>query len=187
MFDPPEMVKWAQIPYNENESREHAEVAIETARESIVLLKNQNNVLPLKKDIRTLAVIGPNADDAEVMLGNYNGQPSHPVTPLAGIRAKVGTTTRVIYARGTDIAPGMPSFEAIPTSALFTTNDRSGKPGLKAEYFATSNFNGRALCGASLRDGRNAQGREGASVEPEAAVHARGCQRGLRLAGWRAA
>jgi beta-glucosidase len=150
MFDPPEQVKWAQIPYSVNESKEHADLAVETARESIVLLKNQRNVLPLSRSLKTLAVIGPNADDAEVMLGNYNGQPSHPVTPLAGIHEKLGAGTHIIYARGTDIAPGMPSFEAVPNSALFTSDSPDKQHGLKAEYFSTSNFNGRAYLGRAF-------------------------------------
>lgn len=150
MFDPPEMVKWAQIPYSVNESKEHGELAVETARESIVLLKNENHVLPLSRSLKTLAVIGPNADDVEVMLGNYNGQPSHPVTPLAGIREKLGAGTRVVYARGTDLAPGMPSFEAIPSAALWTSDGADKQAGLKGEYFSTSNFNGRAYVGRAF-------------------------------------
>ena len=148
MFDPPSKVRWAQIPYSENESAAHAELALRTARESVVLLKNEGNVLPLSKKLKTLAVIGPNADAVDVLLGNYNGQPSHPVTPLAGIRQKVGSHMRVLYARGSDLAPGMPSFEAVPASALFVSTDR--KPGLKAEYFNTSNFNGRAYLGVAF-------------------------------------
>src|SRR6185437_2720149 len=76
MFDPPEMVPYARIPFSENDSPAHRQVALKAARESIVLLKNENKTLPLKKDLKTIAVIGPNADAAEVLLGNYNGQPS---------------------------------------------------------------------------------------------------------------
>jgi beta-glucosidase len=141
MFDPPAMVKWAQIPYSVNDSPEHAALAVETARKSIVLLKNEGNVLPLSKRLKTIAVIGPNADEVEVLLGNYNGQPSHPVTPLAGIRAKVSKGTRVLYARGADLATGMPVFETVPASALV---------GLKGEYFNTANFNGRAYIGKAF-------------------------------------
>ncbi len=65
MFDPPEMVPYARIPFSENDSPAHRELALKAARESIVLLKNDNDVLPLKKDIKTIAVIGPNADAAE--------------------------------------------------------------------------------------------------------------------------
>ena len=86
MFDPPEMVPYARIPFSENDSPAHRELSLKAARESIVLLKNDGPVLPLKKDIKTLAVIGPNADAPEVLLGNYYGQPSKSVTPLAGIQ-----------------------------------------------------------------------------------------------------
>jgi beta-glucosidase len=120
MFDPPEMVKWARIPYSVNDSPQHAALAVETARKSIVLLKNEGNLLPLSKTIKTVAVIGPNADSVEVLLGNYNGAPSHPVTPLAGIRAKVGKNARVLYARGSDLATNMPVFETIPSDVLMS-------------------------------------------------------------------
>ncbi len=84
------MVKYARIPYSVNDSPEHRQLALETARKSIVLLKNEGNTLPLSKSLKTIAVIGPDADDAEVLLGNYNGDPTAPVTPLAGIRRKAG-------------------------------------------------------------------------------------------------
>jgi beta-glucosidase len=144
MFDPPSMVKYARIPYSENDSPAHRQLALETARKSIVLLKNEGHALPLSKQLKTLAVIGPNADDKEVLLGNYNGEPSAPVTPLAGIRRKVGAGTKVLYARGCDLAANLPSFEVIPPSALFTSASADAKSGLNAEYFATSNFDGKA-------------------------------------------
>ena len=147
MFDPPEKVAWTQIPYSVNDSAAHQELALETARKSIVLLKNEGAILPLKKTLKTLAVIGPNADSVEVLLGNYNGQPSNPITPLEGIRRKLGPATRVIYAQGSEVAAGMPSFETVPTSALVT---KDGSPGLEGAYYATSNFNGRAYLARSF-------------------------------------
>ena len=98
MFDPPEMVAYARIPFSENDSPAHRALSLKAARESIVLLKNENNTLPLKKDIKTIAVIGPNADAPEVLVGNYSGRPSKSVTPLAGIRNAVSPDTRVLYA-----------------------------------------------------------------------------------------
>src|SRR6266511_2080231 len=86
MFDPPEMVPYAQIPFSANDSAAHRQLSLEAARESIVLLKNENNMLPLRKELKSIAVIGPNADDVQVLLGNYNGQASRATTPLAGIR-----------------------------------------------------------------------------------------------------
>ncbi|MHC4295331.1 MAG: glycoside hydrolase family 3 protein, partial [Planctomycetota bacterium] len=92
MFDPPEQVPYAQTPIEINDSPEHRQLALEAARESIVLLKN-DGLLPLSKKLKRLAVIGPNADDAEVLLGNYNGTPSKSVTPLEGIRNAVAPDT----------------------------------------------------------------------------------------------
>jgi beta-glucosidase len=131
MFDPPEMVKYAQIPYSVNDSPAHRELALETARKSIVLLKN-DHILPLSKSLKTVAVIGPNADDLDVLLGNYNGIPTAPITPLAGIRAKFGAK-KVIYARGSDLAANVPNFEAIPASALSLTG----------EYYASCDFDNK--------------------------------------------
>jgi len=112
MFDPPERVPYAAIPYGENDSPAHRALALETARKSIVLLRNEGGLLPLRRDLRHIAVIGPNAADVDVLLGNYNGLPSEPVTPLAGIRAEVAAGTEVVYARGSEIALGTPSPDA---------------------------------------------------------------------------
>ncbi len=101
MFDPPEMVPYTSIPYERNDCEEHRVLALEAARKSIVLLKNQDALLPLNKDeLRTIAVIGPNADHQPSLLGNYHGLPSRAVTPLAGIRAAVGDKVKVLYAEG---------------------------------------------------------------------------------------
>jgi len=100
MFDPPQRVKWAQIPYSVVDCEEHRELSREMARESIVLLKNENAFLPLGKDLKAIAVIGPNADDTLVLKGNYYGDTSYSVTPLAGIMKAVSTETRVLYAKG---------------------------------------------------------------------------------------
>jgi len=132
MFDPPNRVWYTSIPYSVNDSREHQDLALETARKSIVLLKNEGPILPLAKDLGTIAVIGPNADDEDVLLGNYNGLPSAPITPLEGIRRAISRNTRVIYARGSDVAQNTPSFEVIPSEAL--------SPGLRAEYFDNHEF-----------------------------------------------
>src|SRR5205085_2001065 len=80
MFDPPELVAYTKIPITENDSPAHRELATEAARQSIILLKNQGGLLPLKRDLKKIAVIGPTADDAGVLLGNYNGTPARSVT-----------------------------------------------------------------------------------------------------------
>jgi beta-glucosidase len=82
MFDPPDMVAYARIPFSENDSPEHRKLALKAAHETIVLLKNDNHTLPLNKDLKSIAIIGPNANLASVLYGNYNGISSHPVTPL---------------------------------------------------------------------------------------------------------
>ena len=132
MFDPPEMVPYARIPISENASPAHREVSLRAARESIVLLKNENNTLPFKKDVKTIAVIGPNADAPEVLLGNYNGQPTKSVTPLAGIRAKVSPSTKVLYTLGSSLTgdAGAP----VPASAT--------PGGFKGEYFSNKELKG---------------------------------------------
>ncbi|MCX6302639.1 MAG: glycoside hydrolase family 3 C-terminal domain-containing protein [Bacteroidia bacterium] len=108
MFDPPEMVKYAQIPYSVNDSEQNKALAKETALKSIVLLKNHGNLLPLKKDIGTVAVIGPNSDQSFVLLGNYNGTPSDPYTPLRGIREELEGLSEVLYAQGCNWVAGLP-------------------------------------------------------------------------------
>jgi beta-glucosidase len=139
MFDPPEMVRWARTPFSVLDQPAHHELARQVARESIVLLKNDRGTLPLRKDLGTLAVIGPNADQWRMLLGNYNGIPSNPVTPLRGIREAVSRRTRVLYARGSDLADGFPLLETIPSSAMRTP---SGGRGLQGAYFGNRTLEG---------------------------------------------
>ncbi|HEY0762280.1 MAG TPA: glycoside hydrolase family 3 C-terminal domain-containing protein [Pyrinomonadaceae bacterium] len=137
MFDPPELVPYAKIPFSTNDSTAHRQLALQAARESIVLLKNDNNVLPLRKDLKSIAVIGPNADDVPVLLGNYNGQPSRATTPLAGIRNLVSSKTKVLHAVGAALTEVMAV--PVPASALSGPN---GEKGLKAEYFSNKTLAG---------------------------------------------
>lgn len=145
MFDPPEMVPYAKIKYSVVDSKKHRNLALEAARESIVLLKNEKNTLPIKKDLSTVAVIGPNADDVEVLLGNYNGTPSNPMTPLQGIQDKVSKKTRVLYALGCEWAENLAHFEPIPSSALYVSDGGEKKNGLKGEYFNNRDFSGEPV------------------------------------------
>ncbi|HWF89059.1 MAG TPA: glycoside hydrolase family 3 C-terminal domain-containing protein, partial [Pyrinomonadaceae bacterium] len=147
MFDPPELVPYAKIPFSVNDSAEHRQLALEAARESIVLLKNENNILPLRKDLKSIAVIGPNADNVQVLLGNYNGQPSRATTPLAGIRQHVSSGTKVLYALGTPLTEI--SAIPVPASALRGPN---GEPGLKAEYFSNKTLEGAPVVTRVDRD-----------------------------------
>jgi beta-glucosidase len=140
MFDPADSVKYARIPYSVVDSKKHKDLALEAAHKSIVLLKNDHSSLPLSKTLQTIAVIGPNADDPGMLLGNYNGLPSHAVTPLEGIRDKLGAA-RVLYAKGCDLAEGLPSFSPIPAGVL----SHSGAPGLRADYYNDTGFTGKIL------------------------------------------
>jgi len=140
LFDPPEIVPYAQIPVSENNKPEHRELALKAARESMVLLKNDKNILPLKKDIKTIAVIGPNANVVEVLYGNYNGISSHPVTPLEGIIQHVPASTKIVFEAGSNPADEFPILSAIPEDAFFTGN--GNEQGLNAEYFANVRMEG---------------------------------------------
>ena len=137
MFDPPERLPFpaarADAPPASAviDAPDHKALALDAARASMVLLKN-DGVLPLRKDLGTIAVIGPNADDVDLLLGNYNGFPTHPVTPLAGIRRAVAPGTRVLYTQGADVAPGMPVLTVVPREALR----------LQGQYFANQEFAG---------------------------------------------
>jgi beta-glucosidase len=105
MFDPPALVPWSGTPMSVVESPAHRALAREAARASIVLLENRGGALPLAPGLRRLAVVGPTADDVDVLLGNYHGEPSHPVTLLAGLRAAARARgVEVAYARGAPLA-----------------------------------------------------------------------------------
>ena len=142
MFDPPEMVPFTKIPYSVVDSKPHRSLALEAARKSIVLLRNDKGILPLSKAFKTIAVIGPNASDVEVLLGNYNGTPSNPETLWQGIIDKVVPETKVLYALGCEWAANMPVLDVVPATALITSD--AGKPvnGLLGEYFNNRDFQG---------------------------------------------
>jgi len=124
MFDPPERVPYARAADTLSSAAalidrpSHRALARDAARKSIVLLKNADGLLPLSRGLGTIAVIGPNADDVDLLLGNYNGLPTDPVTPLQGIRDAVRPGTAVIAARGSEVAPGMPVLTVVPASPL---------------------------------------------------------------------
>jgi beta-glucosidase len=118
MFDPPERVPFSKIGMDEVASPAHARLALEAAEKSMVLLKNDNHLLPLERVPQTIAVIGPAADDREALLGNYNGTPSHTVTPLEGIRNEFGRAL-VRFAPGSAyVASAKPNPDAPSPEAL---------------------------------------------------------------------
>ncbi len=138
MFDPNDMVPYAQIPFSVNCSKENDALALEAAQKSIVLLKNEKEILPLAKTVEKVAVIGPNADNWEALIGNYNGIPKNPVTVLKGIQNKL-KNTNVLFAEGCDLAEGIHSLSPIPGKYLMTAD---GIPGVVGEYFANKDLKG---------------------------------------------
>jgi beta-glucosidase len=138
MFDPPSNVPYSRISPADNDTEEHRAVALRMASEALVLLKNKDSFLPLKQLPKTIAVIGPDADNFDALVGNYNGTPSKPVTILAGIRKRF-PQSKVVYVEGTGLVG--PVAVAIPNSALCA--DTSCKEhGLKAEYFSNMSLEG---------------------------------------------
>ena len=138
MFDPPERVPYAQIPLSENDSEAHRQLSVKAAQESIVLLKNENGVLPLDKNCKQVAVIGPTADSFPMLLGNYNGVPSDYTTPFQGIREKLGEDVRVVYEQGCNLVKEGP-IAKILTGEVVRYN---GKAGLYMEYFNNPRLEG---------------------------------------------
>ncbi|MGC9998275.1 MAG: glycoside hydrolase family 3 C-terminal domain-containing protein [Terriglobia bacterium] len=140
MFDPPASVPFNQIPFSESDSPQHRQLALAAARESMVLLKNQDNELPLKSGIKSIAVIGPNAESLTALEGNYNGIPSAPVYPLDGIRTQFEPHVKVLYSQGSAYLEEL----AVPVPrTVFHTENSASAPGLKADYFANADFSGK--------------------------------------------
>ncbi|MBK7628597.1 MAG: glycoside hydrolase family 3 C-terminal domain-containing protein [Bacteroidales bacterium] len=139
MFDPDEIVPYAQIPFFVNCSDYNNTLSRNAAQKSIVMLKNAENILPLKKDIKTLAVIGPNADNFESLVGNYNGISKDPVTVLRGIKNKLSPETKIIYAEGSDLADGVHNLTVIPSRYLLTADGLQGAVG---EYYDNRDLKG---------------------------------------------
>jgi beta-glucosidase len=127
MFDPPDMVPYTKISESELDSSEHRDLARKLADESMVLLKN-DGTLPLKPGIKTIAVVGPLADQTRVLLGNYAGTPTHSVSLLDGLKAEF-PNAKINFVAGTQFLRN--DGDPVPNNVL-TTPD--GKPGLKAEY-----------------------------------------------------
>ncbi len=140
MFDPPSDVVYSKITPADNDTPAHRAVSLDMARASLVLLKNARGFLPLKKAPKTIAVIGPNADSLDALLGNYNGTPSAPVTILAGLRARFPEAA-ITHVEGTGLIG--PVTAPVPWTA-YCTDRTCNTPGLVLETFDNPRLEGDA-------------------------------------------
>jgi beta-glucosidase len=137
-MDNDSLVSWSKIPMSVIDSKEHRELALKMARESITLLQNKNNILPLSKSVKKIAVIGPNADDEPMLLGNYNGFPSGITTIWEGVRSKL-PANKIFYDKGCDL------IEDMITQSLIGSCSFDGKAGIKATYWNNKALKGEAV------------------------------------------
>jgi beta-glucosidase len=127
-FDENAIVPWANIPMSVVNNAEHRKLALDMALESMTLLQNKNNVLPLKKSSKKIAVVGPNADNEPMLWGNYNGKPQRTISILNGIKSKLAPNA-VVYDKACD------AVENKVTQSYFSKTTAAGKPGFKATYW----------------------------------------------------
>jgi beta-glucosidase len=128
-------VSWTKIPVEVINSKDHKSLALEMARESMTLLQNKNNILPLSNSLKKIAVIGPNADDEQLMWGNYNGTPFQTVTILEGIKNKL-SGQNIVYNKACDLVDDKTIKSFISQCSM------NEKPGFKASYWNNREFKG---------------------------------------------
>lgn len=136
MFDPKDKVPFSIIGLSSLEAKPHQAHALAMARESIVLLKNENKLLPLSKNLKKIAVVGPNADDKAVLLSNYYGYPSKIVTVLDAIRSK--TNAEILYEKGSNIADN----NVFKSTFNLKELQYKGKEGFETSYFTNQKWQG---------------------------------------------
>ena len=136
-MDDPALVEWSKIPYSAMSTKESANLSLDMARQTIVLLQNKGNILPLQKNKEKIAVIGPNADNAPMMWGNYNGMPNHTVTILDGIKAK---QKKLFYAPGCDL-----TYDQVMDCLLASQCSFEGKKGLKGTFWNNRKMEGNSV------------------------------------------
>lgn len=137
-MDAPELVEWSKIPYSAMSTKASANISLDMARQSIVLLQNKNNILPLQKGKEKIAVIGPNADNEPMMWGNYNGVPNHTVTILDGIRAK---QKRLVYIPGCDL-----TYDRVMECHIASEcTAPDGKRGLRGTFWHNTTMEGKPV------------------------------------------
>ncbi len=134
-FDNDSIVPWAQIPASVLNNEKHRQLALDMARQSMTLLQNKNNVLPLSKKHKKIAVIGPNANDKPMLWGNYNGTPVRTISILDGIQTKIAAD-KILYDKACDLV------EDKVTVSYFGQCSVDGKPGFKAIYWNNPNREG---------------------------------------------
>jgi len=134
-MDDDALVPWSKIPMSVVNNKEHRKLALEMARRSMTLLQNKNNILPFKKTIHKIAVIGPNADDEPMLWGNYNGKPVRTITILDGITSRL-SVDKILYDKGCDLV------EDKVTESYFSKCSIDGKKGFKATYWNNAEFKG---------------------------------------------
>jgi len=135
-MDDPSLVEWSKIPYSAMSTKASAQIALDMARQCIVLLQNKGAILPLKKNAEKIAVIGPNADNTPMMWGNYNGTPNHTVTILDGIKAK---QKKLVYLPGCDL-----TYEKVMEGHIASDCVApDGKKGLKGTFWNNTKMEGK--------------------------------------------
>jgi len=135
-MDDPSLVEWSKIPYSAMSTKASANISLEMARQTMVLLQNKNNILPLSKKEK-IAVIGPNADNTPMMWGNYNGTPNHTITILDGMKAK---TKKLFYAQGCDL-----TYDKVLESLLASQCSFEGKKGMKGTFWNNRRMEGKPV------------------------------------------
>ena len=140
MFDPPDSYAYGRIPMSEDNSAAHRQLSLQAARESMVLLKNENSTLPLKSSTQRIAVIGPTAELVQSLQGNYNGPPQAPVYPLEGMEKKFASA-KIYYAQGSTLVAGY----AIPIEHTALHPASGSGDGLTGEYFASKDLTGKPV------------------------------------------
>jgi len=137
-MDDDALVPWTKIPASIINNTEHRNLALTMSRESMTLLQNKNNILPLNKSMKKVAVIGPNADNEPMLWGNYNGTPIRTISILNGIKSKLAPNA-VVYDKACDLV------ENKVTQSYFSKTSFDGKKGFKATYWNNADMNGNAV------------------------------------------
>ena len=136
-MDDPSLVEWSNIPYSAMSTKASANISLDMARQTIVLLQNKGGILPLSKNKEKIAVIGPNADNMPMMWGNYNGQPNHTVTILDGIKAK---QKKITYIPGCDL-----TYDKVMECLMASQCSFEGKKGMKGTFWNNRNMEGKPV------------------------------------------